>query len=78
MRSVRTEPNPELTAAVTAARIAVTDLMLFVGVDPDEARAASREEERKQPEPEVPAPASRTGWLRALRRWIRALRRWFR
>jgi hypothetical protein len=47
MRSVRTEPDPDLTAALTAARIAVTDLMLFAGVDPDEARAATREQERK-------------------------------
>jgi hypothetical protein len=59
MRSLRTDPDPELTTALTAARIAVTDLMLFAGVHPDEARAATREQERKQPEPEVRPPAAR-------------------
>lgn len=58
MRSVRTEPDPDLTAALTAARIAVTDLMLFAGVDPDEARAATREQERKPQDLEVPARPS--------------------
>jgi hypothetical protein len=76
MRSVRTEPDQELTAALTAAHIAVTDLMLFVGVDPDEARAATREEARKQQELEVPAPASaREARFRPL---SRLFRRWFR
>lgn len=75
MRSIRTEPDPELTAAFSASRIAVTDLMLFVGVDPDEARAATREEARKQ-ELEVPAlaPPPRKSPFRPLRRWYR---RWF-
>jgi hypothetical protein len=72
LRDIRTEPDPDLAAARTAARIAVTDLMLFVGVAPEEARAATREEPRRQPEPEVRAPAS------ARRRGFRALRRWFR
>ncbi len=70
MRSVRTDPGPELTATLAAARVAVTDLMLFVGVDPDEARAATREEARKQ-ELAVPALA----WARKPR--LRPLRRWF-
>jgi hypothetical protein len=74
MRSLRTQPDPDLTAALTAARIAVTDLMVFVGVDPNEARAATREEERKLPELELRAPASaRGGRLRALGRWFRRL-----
>ena len=73
MRAVRAEPNPELATALTAARVAVTDLMLFVGVDPAEARAATREEPRKQPELEIPAPAStRRGWFRSLGRWFRS------
>lgn len=71
MRAVQAEPDPELAATLTAARVAVTDLMLFAGVDPEEARAASREEPRSQPELEVRPPAPvRTGWLRALRRWL--------
>lgn len=71
LRALEAEPDPDLTAALTAARIAVTDLLLFVGVDPDEARAATREEREKR-EPEVPAPASpRTGRLRRLRRLLR-------
>lgn len=70
-RAVRTDPGPELSAAVAAARTAIVDLMLFAGVDPDEARAATREEPRKQPELEVPTPANaRTGLLRALARWL--------
>lgn len=78
MRSLPAAPDPELTAAMAAARIAVTDLMLFVGVDPDEARAATREEARKQ-ELEVPAPASaRKPRFRSLRRWFRPLRNWFK
>jgi hypothetical protein len=76
MRSIRTEPDPELTATLAAARTAVTDLMLFVGVHPDEARAATREEARKQQYLEVPALASAPKpRFRTLRRWFR---RWFR
>jgi hypothetical protein len=72
MRSLRTQPNPELTAALTAARIAVSDLMLFVGVDPDRAQAATREETRKQQEFEVRAPASpQKSLFRPLHRWFR-------
>lgn len=41
MRSARAKPDPQLAAALTAARLAVRDLMLFAGVDPDEARAAT-------------------------------------
>jgi Fusaric acid resistance protein-like len=76
MRSVRTEPDPDLAAALIAARVAVVDLMLFAGVDSDQARAATREEPRKQPELEVRAPASaRTRRFRTLGRWFG---RWFR
>jgi fusaric acid resistance family protein len=72
MRSLREEPNPELTAALAAARIAVTDLMLFVGVDPVDARAAIRQEEREEQSLEVPAPASaRRPRLRSFGRWRR-------
>jgi len=71
MRAVRTEPDPEMTAALTAARMAVTDLMLFVGVDPDEARAATREEAREEQELEVPArPPARKSRFHRLRRWF--------
>ncbi len=78
MRSVRTDRDPELTAALAAARVAVTDLMLFVGVDPDEARAATGAEARKQ-ELEVRAAASaRKPRFDPLRRWFRRrFRRWF-
>ena len=72
MRSASSEPSPELTAALAAARIAVTDLMLFAGVDPDEARAATRDEEHARSPLEVRAPAS------SRRRRLRALGRWFR
>jgi len=72
LRELRTEPDPDLAVALTAARVAVIDLLLFAGVDPDEARAATREEPRARPEPEVRAPASaRTGWLPRLRRLFR-------
>jgi hypothetical protein len=72
MRSVDAEPDPGLTAALTAARVAVTDLLLFAGVDPDEARAATRQEEPEPPEAQVPVPASaRRAPLETLRRWLR-------
>jgi hypothetical protein len=72
LHSLRAEPDADLTAALAAARMAVTDLMLFAGVDPDEARAATREEARKQQELEVPAPApARKARFPALRRWLR-------
>jgi hypothetical protein len=76
MRSVRNNPDAEFAAALTAARIAVTDLMLFAGVDADEARAATREEPRKQQALEVRAPAS--AQKRRFRELRRRLRRWFR
>jgi hypothetical protein len=76
MRSDADEPSADLTAALAAARLAVTDLMLFVGVPPDEARAATAEEARRRPELEVPEPAStRTGPFRALGGWLRRRRR---
>jgi hypothetical protein len=47
--------------------------MLFAGVEPDEARAATREEE-SHPEPEVRPPASaRRGWLAGLGRGVQRL-----
>jgi hypothetical protein len=42
MRNAITDADPDMQGALSAARVAVTDLMLFVGVDPDEARAATR------------------------------------
>jgi hypothetical protein len=72
MGSVSSKPDAELTTALTAARIAVTDLMLFVGVDHDEARAATRQDDRNEPEPMVPDVASRR------RRRGHSLGRWFR
>jgi hypothetical protein len=72
MRSARPERDQDLTAALTAARMAVMDLMLFVGVDPDEARAATREEAHPPQELVVPALASpRRPWLETVRRWFR-------
>jgi hypothetical protein len=73
IRSLRTDPDAEMTAAATAARVAVIDLMRFAGVDPDEAHAATREQAREQPELEVPVPARRDE--RPLRRWFRSLLR---
>ena len=71
MRLVRAEPDPQLAAALTAARLAVTDLMLFAGVDPDEARAATREVPRTRADLEIRAPAS------AQKRLFRSLGRLF-
>ena len=56
MGDVQPGPDSELSAAITAARVAVIDLMLFVGVPADEARVATRQEERPRAELEVPAP----------------------
>jgi hypothetical protein len=72
MRSLRTEPDGDLTATMTAARIAVTDLMLFVGVDPADARAATHVEATGEPELDVPAPApAQQPWFRPLLRRLR-------
>jgi uncharacterized membrane protein YgaE (UPF0421/DUF939 family) len=72
MRAVRPDPDPELAAALTSARVAVRDLLLFAGVDPDEARAATREQVLEPPETQVPAPASSaTGLFGRLRRRLR-------
>ena len=71
MRSLRTNPDADLTAALAAGRMAVTDLMLFAGVDPSEARAATRDEARKQQELEVPVPALvQAARLPALLHWL--------
>jgi hypothetical protein len=48
----RDDTDAELVVALAAVRIAVTDLMLFVGVDPDEAFAVARSDVRER-EPEV-------------------------
>jgi uncharacterized membrane protein YgaE (UPF0421/DUF939 family) len=79
MRSITADPNPELAAALAAARVAVVDLMLFAGVDADEARAATREKPRRQPELDVPVrPATRKPLFRGVARWLlRWLSRWF-
>jgi hypothetical protein len=70
MRAVRAKPNPELTAALVAARIAVIDLMDFVGVDPDDARLATREESRHRAEPDVrETPSVREPPHRLPQRW---------
>lgn len=74
-QAVRFDPGPDLTAALSAARIAVTDLMLFVGVDPAEARAATRPTNRARPELEVPAPSSAPGRRFAGTELGRAVRR---
>jgi hypothetical protein len=75
MRAAQLSPDPDVTVALTAARIAVADLMLFAGVDPDVARAATRPEvadEHNTNEVEVPARAgASTSRLRALARWLR-------
>jgi hypothetical protein len=72
MRTLNAEPDSELTATLTAARITVTDLMLFAGVVPDEARAATRDTGRERQELKVAAPASvRQPPLHALGRWLR-------
>ena len=74
MRSIRERPDPDLTAAQVSARIAVTDLMLFAGVDHDAARAATHAEAPREDAPEVPAKAAaREAKLRPLPAW---LRRW--
>jgi hypothetical protein len=74
MRTVRADPEAEVTTVLAAARVAVTDLLFFAGVDPDEARAATREGRPKERELEVPAPAAaRKGWFRLLRGWFRSL-----
>jgi hypothetical protein len=61
----------ELFAAVTAVRIAVMDLMLFVGVPSDEARAATRGEEGEPRELEVPPSWVRERRLARARGWLR-------
>jgi hypothetical protein len=58
MRALRDEPDPDLTSALVAARIATTDLLLFVGVDPEEARAATRPQAPERQEVEISASAS--------------------
>ena len=76
MRAAHGTPSPELATALTAGRIAVADLMRFVGVIAEEALAATRQEERQQQNPEVPAPPSarkkrRHHFAPWLRRWLR-------
>jgi hypothetical protein len=72
MRAGWSELESELPAAVTVARIVVGDLMLFVGVPPDEARAATERREHQQATLEVPTPATaRKGLFHKSRRWLR-------
>jgi uncharacterized membrane protein YgaE (UPF0421/DUF939 family) len=72
MRAATRQPDPEMAAALTAGRMAVTDLMLFVGVDPDEARAATREERRHEQALEASGGApTRKPRLHRLRRSLR-------
>jgi hypothetical protein len=66
-----TEPDPRLTAALTAVRMAVIDLLLFVGVDPGDIRAATTEDAREQPQLEAPAPPSARKGRLDPRRWFR-------
>ena len=74
MRAVRSDPDADLVSALTAARMTVNDLMLFVGVDPDDARAATRPEVAEQPELE--ARALPTPVRPRFRRWLANLPRW--
>jgi hypothetical protein len=72
LRAIDSTPSPELTSALAAARVAVVDLLLFAGVDGDEARAATREL-RPELTLDVPAPPSDgdrrwLGWMRRLLR----------
>ena len=62
------EPDSAFAAAVMSVRMAATDLMVFAGIDSDDAVAAVREELRTRevrspPEPARPASA----WRRRLR-----------
>jgi hypothetical protein len=75
MRATKSTPDPELAAALTAARIAVTDLLRFVGVIAEEARAATREKAPKQQKPEVPVPPS--AHKARFRQLARRSRAWF-
>jgi hypothetical protein len=85
MRDAQSEPGSELPranasaetpAVIVAARIAVMDLMLFVGVPSDEAHAATHQGHREQQELEVPPPAAARN--RPLHRLVRSVRRWLR
>jgi uncharacterized membrane protein YgaE (UPF0421/DUF939 family) len=69
MRALRAEPDADLTAVLTAARIAVADLMLFVGVDPDVTSLATRETQPTQQTFEVRGltPAERRFRMRGRR-----------
>jgi hypothetical protein len=73
-------PDPDVGVVLTAARVAATDLMLFVGVDPVEARAATRPEASEERVVDVPAPraASPSAFARRARRLADRIRppRW--
>jgi hypothetical protein len=56
MRSAVSDWDPDIEGALSAARVAVMDLMLFVGVVPNEARAATRPTPREDPSLHVPPP----------------------
>jgi uncharacterized membrane protein YgaE (UPF0421/DUF939 family) len=60
------EPDSPLAAAITAVRLVATDLMVYAGVELEDAAAAVREGilERKVPSPPA-APRGVRGWLRS-------------
>lgn len=71
MRELPVGGDLDATATLTVARIAVTDLMLFVGVSHDEARAAAENVEPRQSGLQVPTPATtRKGQFQRLRRLL--------
>jgi hypothetical protein len=61
-------PASALLAAVIALRMVATDLMVFAGIEPDEAAAAVREGIRSREVRSPPAPA---GPPFSWRRWLR-------
>ena len=61
-------PDSDFAAAVMSARIVATDLMIFAGVDPDEAFAAVREGVRSR---SVAAPPESPRLPLSWRRWLR-------
>lgn len=61
-------PDSAFAAAVMSARMVAVDLMIFAGIDPDEALAAVREGVRSQ---RVPAPPATARLPFSWRRWLR-------
>jgi hypothetical protein len=75
MRSANRDPDADVTATLTAARMAVTDLMRFAGVDTDEAAATRPDAPAEHGDPEVRAVPPRRTRFGVARRWIRSRRR---